>query len=90
MEYDVKDIQIIPVKPNNGLVGFANFVFQDSFFLSSVGVYTRPKGGYRLTYPTRKTSGENIPIYYPINKEVARVIEEAVGTKFEKIYGSSR
>jgi len=87
MEQKVTDIQIVPIKPRSGLVGFASFIFDGSFYLSSIGIYTRPKGGFRLTYPLRKTPGEDIPIYYPINKEVARVIEEAVSAKFEKIYG---
>ena len=73
MKTQITEIQIIPVKPNSGLVGFASFVYESSFYLGSIGIYTRPQGGYRLTYPTRG----NFNIYHPINKQIADEIEKA-------------
>lgn len=81
MKTQITEIQIIPVKPNSGLVGFASFVYESSFYLGSIGIYTRPQGGYRLTYPTRG----NFNIYHPINKQIADEIEKAVITKFEEV-----
>ena len=81
----ISEIQIVPIKPNNGLVGFASFVYDGCIFLGSIGIYTRPSGGYRLTYPTRKGNTEDFNIFYPINKEIANVIEEVIIAKFEKV-----
>lgn len=85
MEEKVKEIQIIPIKPRDGLVGFASLLFDNSFYFGSIGIYTRPQGGYRLTYPTRKTSTCTLPIFHPINKEIASAIEQAVIEKFEQV-----
>ncbi len=85
MQNKVTEIQIIPVKPKDGLVAFASFIFDNSFYFSSIGIYTRPQGGYRLTYPTRKTPSSSIPLFHPINKEIAHMIEAAVIEKYEKI-----
>jgi stage V sporulation protein G len=88
MESIVSEIEITPIKPNDGLVGFASVVFNDSFYLGSIGIFTRPKGGYRLTYPTRKGLGGSFNIFHPINKVVAEQIEQAVISKFEEVVKS--
>ncbi len=88
MNKNIKDIQIIPVKPKDGLVGFVSFIFNDSFYFASIGIYTRPNGGYRLTYPTRKSLTNSLPIFHPINKETASMIEEAVISKYEEVVSS--
>ena len=85
MEQRVTDIQIIPVRPNNGLVGFASFVLDNSFYMGAIGIHTRPHGGFRVSYPTRKISSDNLPTYYPINKEIAGAIEQAIIAKFENV-----
>ncbi len=90
MQNKLSEIQVVPVKPNNGLVGFASFVFDNCFYLGSIGIYTRPQGGYRLTYPTRNGQNGNFNIFHPINREVAEEVERAVISKFEdvtKTYG---
>lgn len=81
----ISEVQIMPVKPNNGLVGFASFVLYEAVYCGSVGVFTRPNGGYRLVYPTRKILGKDIDVYYPINQRVGKAIEEAVANKFEDV-----
>ena len=85
MEDLISEVQITPIKPNDGLVGFASFVFSGSPYFSSVGIYTRPQGGYRLTYPTRKTPNGSIGLFYPIDREVAKEIEQKVISKFEEV-----
>lgn len=85
MEQIVTDIQIISVKPKDGLVTFASFVFDNSFYFASIAIQTRPLGGYRLTYPTRKSLINSQPIFHPINKEIAKTIESAVINKYEQI-----
>ena len=85
MEERVSGVQIIPVKPRDGLVAFASFIFDDKFYFGSIGIYTKPKGGYRLTYPTRKIADQSFSIFHPINKDIATEIENAVVEKFEQV-----
>ncbi len=81
----INEIQIVPVESHNGLVGFASFVLEDAVYLGSIGIFTRPSGGYRLTYPMRKNTRNNLNFFYPINKEIATQIEQAVTKKFEEV-----
>jgi len=82
----ITEIQIIPIKPREGLVAFASVVVENSLYLGSLGVHTRLDGsGYRITYPTKKIGNRNINIYHPINKETSKAIEEAIISKAEKI-----
>jgi len=89
MQSKVTEVQIIPTKPKDGLVGFASFVFDNSFYFTSVGIYTRPQGGYRLTYPTRKSSASSLHIFHPIDKKVAEMIEAAVVGRYEEVIGTT-
>ena len=81
----LSEVQITPIKARDGLVGFASFVYNDSFYFGSIGIYTRPQGGYRLTYPTRKGNNSNFNIFHPINREVAEEIEKVIISKFEDV-----
>jgi len=81
----LSEIQIIPIKPQNGLVAFASFVWDKSLYLSSIGIMTRPNGGYRLIYPTKKVAERNLNIFYPINRETAQLIESEVVKQFEEV-----
>lgn len=81
----ISEVQVTPIKPHNGLVGFASFVLCDSIYCSSVGIMTRPNGGYRLAYPTRKVAGNDVSMFYPINRQVGRAIEEAVMLVLEDV-----
>ncbi len=82
----ITEVQIIPIKPNNGLVAFASCVLDDNFYLGSIGIHKKLEGaGYRLTYPTKKIGDKNIHIYHPINKTASKAIEVAIISKAEKI-----
>ena len=67
MTIKLTEIQIVPVKPNNGLVAFVSFVLDDSFFVGDVAIYSRiDQQGYRLVYPAKtlfnqKNSSELAP-----------------------------
>ena len=85
----ITEIQITPIKPKYGLVGFASLVLDNSLYLGFIGVYTRLDGtGYRLTYPTKKIGDNSINIYHPINKEAGKAIEEAVFKKLKEIFNN--
>jgi len=90
METRISEIQIVPIKPQDGLVGFASFVLDNNIYLGSIGLFTRPEGGYRLVYPTKKVGVRNINLFHPINKEFAQIIEKEVIGKFEDVMKNDR
>lgn len=85
MKDKVSEIQIVPIKPKEGLVAFVSLIYDKAFYFSSIGLYTRPQGGYRLTYPTRKSPTSTLPLFNPINKEIADTIQHAVIQKYEEL-----
>ncbi len=85
MNNTISEIQIIPIKPKGGLVGFASFVLDGNLYLGSIGIFTRPEGGYRLTYPTKIVGERNINIFHPINRDFAEQIEAEIIKKFEEV-----
>lgn len=83
MKNRISELQITPIKIQDGLVALASLVLNDALYLSSIGIYTRPSGGYRLTYPTRGPQGINI--FHPISKELGSQIENAVISQYKKL-----
>lgn len=86
----ISEVQIMLVKPQNGLVAFASFVLDGQWYMGSIAIMTRLQGGYRLVYPTRKIGSQNLPIYHPITKEQSQAIEEIVITHYEEVATSGR
>ena len=84
MKTRISDVQIIPVKPKDGLVAFANILYDDNLFLGSIAIHTRPTGSYRLSYP-KKESRESYSIFHPINSMIAKEIDDVVIAKYEKM-----
>jgi len=81
----ITEIQIIPIKPKDGIVAFASFVLNRGLYLGSVAIMTKPTGGYRLVYPTKKLGAKGINIFHPINRDFAQTVEQAVLAKFEDV-----
>ena len=63
----ISEIQITPVKPNNGLIAFCSFVLYEAVYCSSIALFTRPDGTIRLVYPTKKLGSKDLNIFHPIN-----------------------
>ena len=82
---EINEIQIIPIKAKNGIVAFVSFVLDNVMYLSSIAIMTKPSGGYRLVYPTKKVGDRNINIFHPINKHFSQQIEKEVIQKFEDV-----
>lgn len=85
MKPRLSEIQIIPIKPQNGLVAFASFVLDGNLYLGSIGIVTRLNGGYRLVYPTKKVADRSLNIFYPINRDFAQLIENEIVREFEEV-----
>jgi DNA-binding cell septation regulator SpoVG len=86
---NITEVQITPVKPQGGLVAFASFVFGDALYCGSVGIFTRPNGGYRLVYPTKEVAGRQLDMYHPISGVVGRLIEQEVTAKYEEVMNNA-
>lgn len=83
-EIAISEVQIFPVKPKNGLIGFASCVIDGRFFVGDVAIYTRPDGSdYRLVYPCKVLpNGKKINCFHPINRETGEVIRKAIINKY--------
>ncbi len=78
----ITEAQIEFIKPSNGMIGFASLVIDGSMYLSSIAIHKKLNAeGYRLTYPSKGQFG----IFYPINKEVSKQIEETIFKKLEEV-----
>jgi len=79
-EIVVSEIQIIPVKPKDGLVAFASCVINNQFYVGDIAIYTRPNGeDYRLVYPCKVLpNGKKINCFHPINRETAEMLKEEI------------
>lgn len=83
----VSEIQIEFIKPNNGMIGFASILINDSIFLSSIAVHKKLSAeGYRITYPSKG----QFQIFYPINKEISQMIERAIFKKLNDVMSKSK
>ncbi len=83
----ITEVNITPVKPQNGLVAFASIVVDDCLYLGSIGVYCRLDGsGYRITYPTKKLANNDLHIFHPITKEAGQLIEQAILGKADELF----
>ena len=84
----ITEIQVIPVKPNNGLVAFASCVINNQFYIGSIAVYTSPTSpdGHRLLYPIKVLpNGKEIHCIHPITKEAGEAVKRAIIGKFEDL-----
>jgi stage V sporulation protein G len=82
----ITEVQVLPIKPKDGLVGFASVVINSSVYLGSIGIHQKADGiNFRLTYPTRNTLDRAFNIFHPINQETSKLIEDAVISKFKDV-----
>ena len=81
----VSDIQFIPTKPQDGLIGFVSFVLDRKWYVGSVAVYTLLNGrGIRLVYPKKN----NINCIHPISRPTGDAVTSAIQEKVTELYPS--
>ncbi|MBM3196268.1 MAG: hypothetical protein FJZ62_05940 [Chlamydiae bacterium] len=84
----ITKVEIIPIRPQNGMVGFASVEIEGQFYVSSIGVHKRRDGtGYRITYPTRKVGQQDLTIFHPTEPSLSKEIEQAICDKAEEVMG---
>ena len=76
-----------PLKPNEkGLIGIASVIYNNSLYLGSISVYTRPNGDLRLLFPIKTLpNSKEVNVYYPICRESYDAIKNAIEEKYKEI-----
>lgn len=82
----ISEVHIHFIKPADGLIGFASLVINGAIFMGSIGVHQKLDGkGYRITYPNKKASSEDRPVFHPINVASGQAIEQAIISKLKDV-----
>lgn len=87
-EIVISEIQIIPVKPKDGLVAFASCIINNQFYIGNIAIHTSPASpdGFRLVYPMKiMATGKELNCVYPINRETGDAVSKAVVTKYKEL-----
>lgn len=75
----ISDLNISLVNHSAGLVGFANFVLDETLYVSGIAIHEKRDGsGYRLTYPTRRSGEQVFNLFHPVNRQASKAIEHAI------------
>ena len=85
----LSSIQLLPVKPNNGLLGFASFLLNGSFYVGNIAIHSRPDGNLRLVFPEKTLpNGKVISIFHPITAFAGQLVLTEVSKKYNQITGA--
>lgn len=87
-ELKISEIQIVPIKPKEGLVAFASCVINSSLYIGNIAIYTslQKPNGYRLVYPSKiLPNGKEINCVHPITREAGELISRKIIGKFKEI-----
>lgn len=83
-ELKVSEIEIIPIKPKQGLVAFTSCVINNQFYIGNIAIYTTfNENEFRLVYPTKiLPNGKVVNCIHPINKETGENMRKAISKVF--------
>jgi DNA-binding cell septation regulator SpoVG len=85
---EISEIQVIPIKPRDGLVAFVSCVVNSSLYIGSIAIYSSPSNasGFRLVYPSKVLlNGKEINCVHPINRAAGENLSTAIIGKFIEI-----
>lgn len=81
----VTHVIITPITPNEGHIGYASvFINDKGLLLTSIAVYRKRSGGFRILYPTSTKTRSNY--YRPISQDTSRLIESAIFCECERVF----
>lgn len=84
----ITKVELLPIRPQNGLIAFASIKLDDRLYITSIGVHKRLDGkGYRITYPTRKIGKQSVSICYPVEPTMSKEIEMAICRRAIELFG---
>jgi len=80
----LSEIQILPIKPQNGLIAFASCILNNHIYLGDIAIHTTLDGkGFRLVYPTKTlANGKTFNVFHPITREAGQAISFAITNKY--------
>ena len=88
----VSDIQIFPVRPQNGLIAFVSCIVNDVIYIGNIALFTSftNPSGFRLVYPNKRLpNGQDASCVHPITKEAGLAISGAIIEKYLKVSAKS-
>lgn len=78
----ITEVEIVFVKPQNGLIAFASLVLDSNIYLSNIAIHKKLNAdGYRLTYPSKGS----FTVFHPINKTASSELELAIIAKLKNV-----
>lgn len=82
----ISEVSWYPIKPTEkGLVGFASLRYCD-LSLSSIAVYVKPDGNYRLLFPDKALpNGKMLQVFYPVNNDTYELMLNAIVEKIKSL-----
>jgi len=84
------EIEIYPIKPHEGLIGFVSFVLNEQFYVGNVGLHLRPSGEIRLLYPHKRLgNGKEVNCFHPITKSAGNKIIEQISNEYNALVNKS-
>lgn len=82
----ITEVQIRPVKPQEGLIAFASCVLDEKYYVGSIAVFTKLNGGYRLVFPTKAVGSRQMHLHHPITQGMSMAMEEAIFEKVRELF----
>lgn len=84
----VTKVELLPIRPQGGLMAFACIELDSGVYISSIGVHRRRDGeGYRITYPTKKVGNRDLTICHPTRADLSVEIEKVICKKAKELFG---
>lgn len=87
----ISEVHVKIIRERNGLVAIASIVVETpkgKLFVSSIGLYEKRGGGYRLTYPTKKSGSSELQIFNPLTNALHKEIEDKIILEYENLLTS--
>lgn len=84
--FTVTEVDFQPIRPRQGLLGFASIVLNHSLRLSGIAVYVRPDAEVRLVFPERVLPhGARIELICPITRPCGELLTHAVAEHIRRL-----
>lgn len=84
----ISQIEIFPLPPRRGLVGFASCVLDDWLFLSGIALHAKLDGSLRLVFPVKRlTNGKTLALFHPVSREGTEYLTAPIAEAFWRVWG---
>jgi DNA-binding cell septation regulator SpoVG len=83
---EITNIDIVPIRSREGLLGFASCYFCRNLFLGNIAVRKNRQGDYWILFPVKQVGNRNFEIFHPVNRAATTALEEAIIAKAKEIF----